>query len=133
VVPAQFPQAEAAVSNTDYPFWLAETDLVFASGSNRLKLTGQSPIVRSVIVQAIEHLRAAMLFTGAFPDVCEALSLIKDCLLTSASYLLPGAGDVLERLKVDPDYLTKVTLLVRLIYDEMTLLTTLDSHVRGSV
>ena len=135
VVPAQFPQDDAAVSNSDHPFWPAETDLVYASGSNRLKLTGQSPIVRSVVVQAIENLRAAMLFTGAFLDVCSALTLIKDCLLTSASFLLPGAADVLDRLRTDPDYLSKLTLLVRLFFfdDETTLLVMLYSHVRGSV
>lgn len=100
---------------------------MYAPSSNRLKLTGQSPIVRSVIAQAIENLRAAMLFTGAFPDYCSALTLIKDCLLTSASYLQPGAADVLDRLKTDPDYLSKLTLLVRLFYDEMILLTTLTA------
>lgn len=130
---AQIPPADMVVSNADFPFWPAETDLVFASGSNRLKLTSQTPIVRSVIVEAIENLRAAMLFTDAFPDVCSALTLIKDCLLTSASYLLPGAADVLDRLKVDPDYLSKVTLLVSPIYDEITLLTTLYSHAPVSV
>ena len=133
VVPAEIPPADVAVSNTDFPFWPTETDLVFASGSNRLKLTSQSPIVRSVIVEGIENLRAAMLFTDAFPDVCSALTLIKDSLLTSASYLLPAAADVLDRLKVDPDYLSKVTLLVSFTYDEMTPLTTLYSHVLGSV
>ena len=96
VVPAQFSEAEAAVSNTDYPFWPAETDLIYAPSSTQLKLTGQSPIVRLVVVNAIENLQAAMLLTGAFPDVCSTLTLIKDCLLTSASYLLPGAADVLD-------------------------------------
>ena len=74
-----------------------------------------------------------MLFTDAFPDVCSVLTLIKDSLLTSASYLLPAAADVLDRLKVDLDYLSKVTLLVSFTYDEMTPLTTLYSHMLGSV
>ena len=74
-----------------------------------------------------------MLFTDAFLDVCSVLTLIKDSLLTSASYLLPAAADVLDRLKVDLDYLSKVTLLVSFTYDEMTPLTTLYSHMLGSV
>jgi hypothetical protein len=115
-VATQIPKAEAAPN--DFPFWPAETDLVFTSGSNKLKLTSQTPIVRSVIVEAIENLRAAMLMTDAFPDVCSALSLIKDCLLTAGTYLLPGAMDVLDRLKNDPDYLTKITLLVRLFVSD---------------
>ena len=61
------------------------------------------------------------------------LTLIKDSLLTSASYLLPAAMDVLDHLKVDLDYLLKVTLLVSFTYDEMTPLTMLYSHVLGSV
>ena len=117
-----------AVSNSDYPFWLAETDLIYAPSSNRLKLTGQSPIVRSVVVHAIKNLRAAMLLTGAFPDVCSALTTIKDCLLTSASYLLPGAADVLDRLKTNADYLSKLTLLVSPFDDAVTLLMMLYSH-----
>ena len=117
VVPAQISEADAAVSNSDYPFWPTETDLIYAPSSNRLKLTGQSPIVRSVVVNAIENLRAAMLLSGAFPDVCSVLTLIKDCFLTSASYLLPGAADVLDRLKSDPDYLSKLTVLVRPLDD----------------
>ena len=133
VVPAEISLADVAVSNTDFPFWPTETDLVFASGSNRLKLTSQSPIVHSVIIKGIENLQAAMLFADAFPDVCSMLTLIKDSLLTSASYLLPAAMDVLDHLKVNPDYVSKVTLLVSFTYDEMTPLTTLYSHVLRSV
>ena len=133
VVPAEIPPADIVVSNTDFPFWPTETDLVFASGSNRLKLTSQSPIIRSVIVKGIKNLQVAMLFTDAFLDVCSMLTLIKDLLLTSASYLLPAAMDVLDHLKVDLDYLLKVTLLVSFTYDKMTPLTMLYSHVLGSV
>lgn len=104
------------MTDADYPFWPAEMDLVYASGSNRLKLTGQSPIVHSVVAQAIENLHTAMLSSGAFLDVCSALSLIKDCLLTSTSFLLPGAMDVLDQLKTDLDYLSKLTLLVKLFF-----------------
>ncbi|KAN0125340.1 hypothetical protein V8E53_015597, partial [Lactarius tabidus] len=109
VVATHFPKAEAVLN--DFPFWPTETDLVFASGSNRLKLTGQGPIVHSVIVEGIERLWAAMLFNDTFPDVCSALTLIKDCLLTAATYLLPGVMDVLECFNNDADYLSKVTLL----------------------
>ena len=133
VVPAEIPPADIVVSNTDFPFWPTETDLVFASGSSRLKLTSQSPIVHLVIIKGIENLQAAMLFTDTFPDVCSMLTLIKDLLLTSTSYLLPAAMDVLDHLKVNPDYLSKVTLLVSFTYDEMTPLTMLYSHMLGSV
>jgi hypothetical protein len=126
----QFPKVKATPNN--FPFWLSETDLVFTSGSNKLKLTGQTPIVCAVIVEAIENLCMAMLFTDAFPDVCLALSLIKDCLLTAATYLLPGAMDILDCLKSNVDYLSKITLLVRLNYVQMTSLTMPYSHVPRS-
>lgn len=94
--------------------WPVHTELVLASGSDRLKLTNQRPLVRSVLQKAIEHLRATMLFTNAFPDVCVALGLIKDCLLTAANQLQPGSVDILKRLTNDQEYLSKITPLVRL-------------------
>jgi hypothetical protein len=94
--------------------WPVHTELVDPSSSDRLKLTHQCPMVRSVLHKAIEHLRATMLFTNAFPDICVALGLIKDCLLTAANQLQPGSTDVLKRLTNDQDYLRKITPLVRL-------------------
>jgi hypothetical protein len=77
------------------PAWLLDTELVLSPGSNKLMLTSQRPIIRAVIQDAviqdaIDNLWAAMLFTNAFPDVCVALGLIKDCLLTAANRLKPG-------------------------------------------
>jgi hypothetical protein len=94
--------------------WPVHTELVVSSGSDRLKLTHQRPMVCLVLHKAIKHLRATMLFTNVFPDICVALGLIKDCLLTAANQLRPGSDDVFERLTHDQDYLTKVTPLVRL-------------------
>lgn len=76
-------------------------------------LTIQRPLVRSIIQDAIENLWAALLFNNAFPDVCLALSLIKDCLFTAADLHKPAATDILERLKRDGDYLLKITPLPR--------------------
>jgi hypothetical protein len=89
------------VSDLPEGAWPAETDLVFNVGSSRLMLTIQRPLVRSIIQDAIENLRAALLFNNAFPDVCFALSLIKDCLFTAADLHKPAAKDILERLKRD--------------------------------
>jgi hypothetical protein len=108
----------------------AETDLVFSPGSNKLMLTSQHPIVRAIIQDAIENLRAAMLFNNAFPDICIALGLIKDCLLTAANHLRPGAKEVLERLEQDHDYMLKITPLVLFFFNfEITSLTALSSRV----
>jgi hypothetical protein len=89
--------------------WPADTNLVFAVGSTKLMLLNQHPIVCTVIQEAIENLRAALLFTNAFPDICSALTLIKDCLFTAALRLKPGASEVLDRLTHDQDYLLKIT------------------------
>ncbi|KAN0130984.1 hypothetical protein V8E53_011117 [Lactarius tabidus] len=100
--------------NLDVPRagWPVDTNLVFAAGSHKLMLLNQRPIVRAVIQEAIENLRAALLFTNAFPDVCSALMLIKDCLFTAALCLKPGASEVLHRLTNDQDYLLRITPLL---------------------
>ena len=85
-------------------------------------LTGQHPIVHTIIQDAIDNLCAAMLFTNAFPDVCVALGLIKDCLLTAANCLKPGAKEVYERLKQDEEYMMKIIPLASflLLRDDCT-------------
>ena len=100
--------------------WPVDTDLVYTTGSNKVMLTIQRPLVRAVIQEAIENLRAGLLFTNAFPDVCATLTLIQDCLLTAANHHKPGATDILERLQHDQDYMLKITPVVSPIYFEMT-------------
>ena len=72
------------------------------------------------------------MFTNAFPDVCLALTLIKDCLFTAALHLKPGAAEVLDRLTCDNEYLLKITPLVSAHEFEMTLLTSFCSRVLAS-
>ena len=113
--------------------WPADTDLVLAAGSSKLSLLAQRPIVCAVIQEAIDNLRAALVFTNAFPDVCNTLTLIKDCLLDAAVRLKPGATEMLERLKHDQDYVLKITPLVSVLEFDMTLLTCFSSCVLVSV
>jgi hypothetical protein len=112
---------------------VVDIDLVI-SPEHKFMLTHQRPIVRTVIQEGIENLRAALLFTNAFPDVCVALTLIKDSLLNAADHYrhMPGATDILKQLKHNNDYLSKITPLVRPLCVEMTALTTLPSRVLGS-
>ncbi len=114
------------------PSWPVETELVFTTGTNKLMLTIQRPLVCAVIQDAIKNLRAALLFTNAFPDVCVALTLIKDCLFTAADNHKPGAKSILERLTRDQEYLSTVTPLVSLIAFEIIPLTMIPSHALGS-
>ncbi|KAF8258873.1 hypothetical protein EI94DRAFT_1707602 [Lactarius quietus] len=91
--------------------WPVITKLVYSSGTNKLMLTSQRPIIRTVIQEAIDNLRAALLFNTAFPDVCFALDMIKDCLLNAANHLKPGATEILNQLENDQHYLMKITPL----------------------
>jgi hypothetical protein len=109
--------------------WPLDTDLIFAVGSTKLSLLSQRPIVRAVIQEAIENLRAALLFANAFPDVCSALTLIKDCLFTAALHLKPGATEMLDRLTRDQEYLLKITPLVSVHEVDVTSLTSFTSRV----
>ena len=102
-------------------------------GSTKLSLLNQRPIVRAVIQESIEHLRAALLFANTFPDLCTTLTLIKDCLLNAALYLKPGAAEVLDRLTRDQVYLVKITPLVSVYVVEVTSLTSFPSRVLVSL
>lgn len=106
------PPNEDVKRNLPQAAWPVDTDLVYSTGSNKLRLTNQRPLVRAVLHEAIELLRAAMLFNNSFPDVCAALGLIKDCVFRAAEKLKPGTAEIFERLTHDADYLSKITPLV---------------------
>jgi hypothetical protein len=119
---------QRATRGSDLPRVACSVDIdLVISPENMFMLTHQRPIVRTVIQEGIENLQAALLFTNAFPDVCVALTLIKDSLLNAADHYghMPGAMDILKQLIHNKDYLLKITPLVRPLYPEMTALTTL--------
>jgi hypothetical protein len=126
---------QRATRGSDLPRVACSVDIdLVISPENKFMLTHQRPIVRTVIQEGIENLRAVLLFTNVFPDVCVVLTLIKDSLLNAADHYghMPGAMDILKQLIHNKDYLLKITPLVRPLYPEMTALTTLPSHVLGS-
>ena len=93
---------------------MRETDLVFSDGFNKLMLTNQRPIVRAIVRDATELLRASLLFNNAFPDPILAFNLTKHALLTAAQNNSSGAS-VLHRLQDEDEieYLAKLVTLVR--------------------
>lgn len=93
--------------------WPADTNFVYADGSNRLKLMLQRPLVRLIIQDAIENVRASILFTDAFPDATLSMTFTKDALISAAKAHLPASYDIHARLMGDDDYVTKVIPLVR--------------------
>ncbi|KAH9006678.1 hypothetical protein EDB84DRAFT_1447590, partial [Lactarius hengduanensis] len=115
VVPSEAPRLrEVQVTQPRFPpVWPAETDIRSIPGSNRVILTIQGTLLRTVIQDAFENLRAAMLFQNAFPDGALALSFIRDALITAARQCGPAAASIYTRLLNDTDYFAKIIPLPR--------------------
>ncbi|KAI9431395.1 hypothetical protein H4582DRAFT_2062778 [Lactarius indigo] len=90
-----------------------DTDLVFMGSTTKIMLTSQCPLVRGIVQDAIENLRASLLFNNAFPDVTVAFAFTRDALLTATESHGHGGGIVRRRLQVDDEYLTKLISLSR--------------------
>lgn len=91
--------------------WPSETDLIFLSGSNKVMITVQRPLVRFVIQEAIEGTRSKMMFSNAFPNVFQALELIKDAFITATDHN-EKALDIHNRIKCDHEYFINMSRLV---------------------
>ncbi|KAH9997086.1 hypothetical protein BJV77DRAFT_960342 [Russula vinacea] len=81
--------------------WHADTNFV-------LKLMLQCPLIRLIIQDAIENVRALILFTDAFPDATLSMTFTKDALISAAKAHLPASYDIHARLMGDDDYVTKI-------------------------
>jgi hypothetical protein len=91
--------------------WPADTNILYGPGSNKIALTCQRPLIRVVIQDAMENVRADLLFKDAYPDPAVALVTIKESLLASASRH-PGASSIRRRLVFDEQYMTAMIPLV---------------------
>ncbi|KAH9038003.1 hypothetical protein EDB83DRAFT_2318530 [Lactarius deliciosus] len=85
--------------------WPADTDLVFGLGSKKVMLTLQFPLVRAVLQDAFEYMRAYLVLTDAFPDTTDAISFARDSLITAAESHQSDAAIICERLQHDAEYL----------------------------
>ncbi|KAH9014577.1 hypothetical protein EDB83DRAFT_2321461 [Lactarius deliciosus] len=85
--------------------WPADTDLVFGLGSKKVMLTLQFPLVRAVLQDAFEYMRAYLVLTDAFPDTTDAISFARDSLITAAESHQSDAAIICERLQHDAKYL----------------------------
>jgi hypothetical protein len=107
-----------------------ETDLVYTDGSTKnVKLNDQQPLVRTVVQDSIENLRALLLFNDAFPDPVAAFRLAKGALTIAAENREADGVLVLHRLQDDDEYVAKLITLVRQLILVMTLLIFFVSHV----
>lgn len=93
--------------------WPSETDIIFLPGSNKVLLTVQRPLLRAVIQDAFDRIRASLLFENAFPKVQDAMEMIKENLMEAAK-----ANDraiyIRSRLLFDDDYINDMCRLVSL-------------------
>ena len=101
------------------PTWPIETDLVYVTGTNRIKLSLQRPLLQSIFHDAFENVRCALLFDYAFPDAVAIPRILRGCVVDAAesNTFVDGrhnelAACVHQRLLSDDVYEAKMIRLV---------------------
>jgi hypothetical protein len=108
--------------------WPADTNIVFLPGTRKVTLTCQRPMVRIVIQDGMDKVRADLLINHAFPDPYVALTSVREALKSSALDCGgPSASDIHRRLVFDEDYMDTLMPLVRSSILMTTLLTSSSS------
>jgi len=108
------------------PTWPAETELLHVSGSNKIMLTAQRPLMRAVFQDTFERIRAAMAFENAFPNIYETIETITDNLMLAAESN-DRATNIYNRLVLDGDYTNNMSRLVSLEILNTLLLTSFSA------
>ena len=88
--------------------WPVDTDLIYIPGSRKIMLTLQMPLIRMVVQDAFENLRASLLFEHAFLDPNLTVLFIRKNLIGAARSHLPRAVHIHKRLLSDDEYLDKL-------------------------
>ena len=104
--------------------WPRETDLIYLPGTTKVLLTLQLPLIRTVLQDAFENLRASLMFEHTFPDPNSTILFVRKNLVSAARSHLPRAVDVHRRLLSDNTYLEKLCCLVSVSLSNMIYLTT---------
>jgi hypothetical protein len=105
------------------PTLYPDTNLVFVDGPGptKLKLNDQHQLVRWIVQDAIENLRALLLFNNAFPDAPVTFTLAKGALNLAAENREADGGVLVQhQLQDDEEYLFRLSTLVHYIISEMT-------------
>ena len=87
-------------------------DLVFLQGSTKLMLTSQQLLIRAIVSDSIETLRAFLLFRNAFPDANVVFSFTREALHLATEGHRPGGMRVQNHLEDDAKYAAKLISLV---------------------
>ena len=92
--------------------WPDETDLCFPPGGTKVMLTIQRPLVRTIIQDLIEILRASLMFENTYPDGVQSLVFVQRTLVTAAQRRLPATLSIHNQLLQDDEYILKIAPLV---------------------
>jgi hypothetical protein len=111
VVPNAAPNAVLNPLNLHPAAWPAETELIFVSGTTRVMLTMQQPLMRSVICDTFERVRVHLLFNNAFPDASIVRSMTRTSLVEAAESR-GQASSIHQRLLHDEAYVMHMIRLV---------------------
>jgi hypothetical protein len=99
-------------SDGSEPQWPEVTNLYTVPGTDRVTLSVQVPLMRLVIQDAFEHVRASLLFRHAYPEPHVVVAVVKESLLAAAASHRPAASIIHNRLVHDDPYVFKMSRLV---------------------
>lgn len=112
ILPATISVNQTTSQESSGAPWPAATELLFAPGSSKIKLTLQYPLVRLVLQDAIDHMRAHLVLTNAFPDPGAALTFARDSLMTAVEDRQPDTRILCQRFQDDIEYFAQIIPIV---------------------
>ena len=95
-----------------YYEWPSDMEIILFPGTNKVMLTIQTPLMRSIFQDTFEHLQASLLFIHAFPDPALTRSMISEALTVTTQSHFPRAATIRHCLELDNEYLSKMCHLV---------------------
>jgi hypothetical protein len=119
---AMAQDSSASTADTDVApdqsqdMWPHDTHLISFPGTNKVMLTLQTPLMRTIFQEAFDCLRVALVFVHAFPDLSLSLSIISEALVDVAELHSPRASNIHHRLLADSEYMSKMSRMVSFLH-----------------
>ena len=64
--------------------WLSKTDIIYPSGTNKIMLTVQHPLIKAIFQDTFESIHVSMVLQNLFPNAYKTVEMITDSLITVA-------------------------------------------------
>jgi hypothetical protein len=112
--------------------WNCETNLSYITGSNRLTLSVQKPMICVIVQDAIDDIWASLLFIHAFLEGPDKVALVQGTLLAVAEKHKLGSTHIHEHLIHDREHTAQMSCLVHVVFVKFYLTETCCSHMFGS-